>query len=566
MTTQPWTRHYDKGVSPSLKPYPEKTLVDVVRSHAEARPDRPAFYFMGEQTSWNQLEKQSNALARALVGSGLQKGERVALLMPNSPQMIVAEFAIWKAGGVVVPLNPLYTSKELHHTLNECGAVLAIVLTPFYTKVASIRARTSLRMVIAARISRDLPFMKRHLFCLLKEKKEGHRPLIDPGDSLLEDLIATGNAMNDQLQLPSPADNAIFLFSGGTTGEPKCAVCTHQSLVISGSQISAWFGVVLEPHEDIIMLNMPLFHVYAQVGIFGAAMMGGYAAALVPNPRDLDDLIKVIRRLGPAVLPGVPTLFNALLRHPRIENNHRILRSLKLCVSGAAPLLSETRKRFAGLTGGSIIDAYSLTEAMLASVLNPVLGTPREGAVGIPAPDVELKIVDPVNPALTLDSNQPGEILLRAPQLMEGYWQRHEETVKILKDGWLYTGDIGYMDEDGYLYIIDRKKDLIKPGGFQVWPREVEEVIASFPGITEAGVAGIPDSYQGEAVKAWVVVTEGFRLDTRELKEYCRDYLAPYKIPRYIEVIDSLPKTSVGKVLRRALVEQHCQASAHDDH
>ncbi len=566
MTTHPWIRHYDRGVPQSLKPYPEKTLADVVRSHAEQKPDQVAFFFMGAQTSWRELEEKSSTLAAAFVGAGLRKGERVALLMPNSPQLIIAEFAIWKAGGIVVPLNPLYTSTELVHALDECGAVMAIALSPFYSKLADIRSRTSLRIVIAARIRSDLPFLKKYLFSLLKEKKEGHCPPIMAEDCLLDDFMASGRGATVSLQRLSPDDEALFLFSGGTTGEPKCAVCTHRALLISGSQIAAWFGVVLEPREDIIMLNMPLFHVYAQVGIFGAAMMGGYTAALVPDPRNIDDLIDIIRRLRPAVLPGVPTLFNALIQHPRIRKNDTLLRSLKLCVSGAAPLLKETRQRFAALTGGSIIDAYSLTEAMLASVLNPVLGSPRDGAVGIPAPDVELAIADPDNPAVRLAPCQTGEILLRAPQLMSGYWQRDEETALVLKDGWLHTGDIGYVDEDGYLYIIDRKKDLIKPGGFQVWPREVEEVIASFPGIAEAGVAGVPDAYQGEAVKAWIVVEAGQHPDTGEITAYCREHLASYKVPRYIEVIDSLPKTSVGKVLRRALVEQHCQASAHDDH
>ncbi|MCG8341760.1 MAG: AMP-binding protein [Chlorobiales bacterium] len=558
MTAAPWIKHYDKGVPPSLEPYPLHTIVDIVRKRAVEMPESPALFFKGSSMTWGELERLSNALALALQSEGLKKGERVALLIPNSPQIIISELAIWKTGAVAVPINPLYTENELVHALNECGAEIAIVLTPFYKKIRSAMSLTGLQKVITTNIKEYLSPLKRILFTLLKEKKGGHKVTLYEGDLRLEDMIMSylGSRVPDVTTLP--ADPALFLFSGGTTGMPKCAVCTHHSIVISGMQIARWFSVVLDRADDIIMLNMPLFHVYAQVGILGAALVDEYPFVLVPNPRDLDDLVDTIKKYKPSVLPGVPTLFTALANHPSVRKDRKALESLKLCVSGAAPLLRETKKRFEDLTGGRIIDAYALTESMIGSVLTPVLGTYKEGSVGIPAPDVEIRVVDQEKGDCDVPVNEVGEVIMHAPQLMKEYWQRPDETVETIKDGWLYTGDLGYLDEDGYLFIIDRKKDVIKPGGFQVWPRDVEEVIAKHPDVREVGVAGVPDEYQGEAVKAWVVLREDARLQAEELREFCKKELTAYKVPKHISFAEGLPKSLVGKVLRRKLVEEHC--------
>jgi long-chain acyl-CoA synthetase len=304
------------------------------------------------------------------------------------------------------------------------------------------------------------------------------------------------------------------------------------------------------------MLNMPLFHVYAQAGVMAGALLGHNPMALIPNPRDLDGLLNTIKNLKPAVLPGVPTMFVALTNHPKIKETPTILRSLKLCVSGAAPLMLETKQRFESLTGGRIIEAYGLTESMIAAVFTPIWGLYKPGAVGIPSPDVELKIVDIDTGEEELPANEIGEILMRAPNLMKGYWQRPTETANTIRDGWLYTGDLGYLDEDGYLFIVDRKKDVIKPGGFQVWPRDVEEVLASHPAVAEVGVAGVPDAYQGEAIKAWVVLREGQETEVEELRDFCRERLVAYKVPKYVEFRKGLPKSMVGKILRRELIQE----------
>ncbi len=558
MRAKPWIRHYDKGVPHTLHPYPEETLVDVVRRSAVEQPQHPAMYFKGVSLSYRELDRQSDALAGALLSLGLGMGDRVALIMPNSPQMIICELGIWKAGAIAVPMNPLYTVLELEHALNECGAETVIVLTPFYEKIKRVQTVSRLKRVIATTIKEYLSPLNNILFTLLKEKKDGHRVKLHQGDHWLSALLAP-QAGAKFLPVPIRHDDpAIFLFSGGTTGNPKCVVISHQGLVMTGMQIASWFSVILEKGKDVILLNMPLFHVYAQVGIMTAALIERYPLGLVPNPRDLDDLLHTIKTLKPAVLPGVPTLFTALINHPGVKRDSSILKSLKLSVSGAAPLMLETKRRFEELTGGRIIDAYSLTESALASVFTPILGTYKHGSVGIPVPDVEVRIVDAETGLDDLVDQEVGEIIMRAPQIMKEYWQNPMETALVLRDGWLYTGDLGYLDADGYLFIVDRKKDVIKPGGFQVWPRDVEEAIAVHPAVLEVGVAGVPDPYQGEAVKAWVVLRAGHELTVDELREHCRQDLAAYKVPKHVEFTTALPKSTIGKVLRRKLVEAHC--------
>jgi long-chain acyl-CoA synthetase len=555
MVTKPWLKFYDEGVPHSLEPYPAQTLMDVLSDTVQQRPEHPCLLFQGSTLTAAELEGQSDSLAAALVNMGIQKGDRVALVLPNSPQMVVSEFGVWKAGAIAVPMNPLYTEPELEYGLKECGAETVIVLTSFYEKIKAIQARTPLQRVIATNIKEYLSPLMRFLFTVLKEKKDGHRIQLQPGDFWFGDLQLENQSAPRPAVTVAPGDPAIFLFSGGTTGTPKCAIGTHQTLVITGMQVYAWFKVVLEDWTDIIMLNMPLFHVYAQAGVMTAGFVGHCPLALIPNPRDLAGMLDTIKKIKPAVLPGVPTMYTALINHPKVQADPDILKSLKLSVSGAAPLMLETKERFETLTGGRIIEAYGLTESMIAAVFTPILGTYKPGAVGIPATDVELRVVDRDTGQTDQAPNEIGELLMRAPNLMKGYWEHPTETANAIRDGWLYTGDIGYLDEDGYMFIVDRVKDLIKPSGFQVWPRDVEEVLAAHPAVAEVGVAGVADAYQGEAVKAWVVLGEGQEITADELREYCRGELAAYKVPKHVEFRSSLPKSMVGKVLRRELVQ-----------
>ncbi|HEY65605.1 MAG TPA: long-chain fatty acid--CoA ligase [Caldilineae bacterium] len=555
MNGKPWLKSYDRGVPHTLQPYPRRTLLNVMSETAHERPDHPALLFKGARLSYGQLEWLSDAFAAALVAQGVRKGDRVALLLPNCPQALIAEFGAWKAGAIVAPLSPLYTERELEHALTECRAETAVVLTPFYAKLKALQPRTQVRQIIATNIKEYLPLLLRSLFTLLKEKKEGHRIALEPDDRWLGDLLRHhADAPRPNVQV-GPNDPALLLLTGGTTGTPKAALGTHQALLMTGMQLHAWFAPELTDWDDVIMLNMPLFHAYGAIGVLATGLIGRNPLALVPNPRDLNDMIATIRKVRPAFLPGVPTLFTALLHHPDVQAGKVDFTSIKLCISAAAPLLAETKRRFEALTGGRMVEAYALTESMLAGVITPVGGTYKEGAVGLPLPDVEIRIVDADTGQGDLPPGEVGEVLMRAPQLMMGYWQRPEETTSVLRDGWLYTGDLGYLDEDGYLYIVDRKKDVIKCGGFQVWPREVEEVIASHPAVVEVGVAGVPDALRGEVVKAWVVLRDGQQVTAHELRAYCRKRMAAYKVPRRVEFRSELPKSIVGKVLRRELRE-----------
>jgi len=549
-----WFKHYDPDVPYTLTPYPDRTLMDVLAESAKQRPSHPALLFQGKAISYGKLEHLSSVFAAALVKLGVKPGDRVALLLPNCPQIILSFFGTWEAGGTVVPLNPLYTERELEYALRESGAETIIVLTPFYKKVKAIQSNTRLRNVIATNIKEYLPPVKRMLFTLLKEKKDGHRIALQTGDFWLQNLLMKNRRLPQEYPQTKPSDPAVLLFSGGTTGTPKAALGTHHGLFIAGTQIRTWFGKLLVEWDDIIMLNMPLFHAYGLAGVLATGLVGHNKFALIPNPRDLNDLLTTIQEVKPAFLPGVPTLFNALLNHPKVKSGQVDMTSLKLCISGASSLMAETKERFERLTGGRIVEAYAMTESMLGCTVSPVLGLYKPGSIGIPLPDVEIRIVDVETGQTDLEAGQVGEILLRAPQIMQGYWNNPEETANILRDGWLYTGDIGYQDEDGYAFIVDRKKDLIKPGGFQVWPREVEEVIATHPAVIEVCVAGIPDAHYVEAVKAWIVLRPDQQVSGSELRAYCRKKLAGYKVPKFVEICESLPKSTVGKILKRELI------------
>jgi long-chain acyl-CoA synthetase len=558
-----WLQHYDDGVPHTLEPYPEQTLLDMVSDAARQRPDHPALLFKGAQISYGELERQSDVLAAALVAQGVEKGDRVALLLPNCPQFIVGQLAAWKAGAVVAPISPLFAEPEVQRNLADCGAKAVLVLTLFYERIKAVQPNTSLRCVIATNIKEYLPPHLRAAFTLLKEKKEGHRISLREGDLWLADLLRQ-YAGSSRPDVPvRPQDPALFIYTGGTTGAPKAAVGTHQALLVTGMQASTWGSSLIEDWDDIVVGNMPAFHVSGNI-ILAWALVGHLPIALIPNPKDLDDLVATIQKVRPAFLVGVPALYIALMKHPKVRAGKVDLRSIKLCLSSAAPLMVETKTRFEALTGGRIVECYGLTELMSAPVITPVHGLYKPGSVGVPMPDVEVRITHAETGFGALPQGQIGEIVIRAPQMMRGYWQRPEQTADTIREGpvpgsgerWLYTGDLGYLDEDGYLFIVDRKKDLLKPGGKQVWPREVEEAIASHPAVAEVGVWKVPDDLLGEAVKAWVVLQAGQQATAAELQDHCNIYLAGYKVPKHIAFRDSLPKTAIGKLYRRGLQQQ----------
>src|SRR2546427_822838 len=552
---RPWLAHYDDGVPATLAPYPEQTLVDIVKATAAERPRHTAAIFKGARLSYGELNGLSDGFAAWLAARGVVKGDRVALLMPNCPQVIIAQLGVWKAGAVAVPLNPLSSEEELAHALVGTGARAAVVLSRFYHKIKHLQPGTALEVVIATGIKEFLPPVLRLAYTLLKERKEGDRIALAPGDAWFQAFIRDHRAAPPRAG-PSPSDLALLMLTGGTTGLPRAAALRHQGVLIAALQLKRWFGPILKEGQDPLACVFPPFHVAGNVGILGTALVGRNPAVLIPNPRDVDDLLRTIRKARPAVLPAVPTLYNAMLAHPAVRAGKVDFSSVKLCVSGSAPLLAETKRRFEQLTGGRIIEVYSLTEACMASVGTPVMGTYKEGAVGIPLPDVDVRIVDVDDPSQEVGPGEIGEIVIEAPQLMEGYWHNPEATTEMLRNSRLYTGDLGLLDGDGYLTIVDRKKDLIKASGFQVWPREVEEVIAAHPAVAEVGVAGVPDAHSGEAVMAWVVTRKGMGLTEDEVRDHCRRHLAAYKVPKHVELREALPKSAIGKLLRRELARE----------
>ena len=563
MDNKPWLNNYDKGVPVTLQPYLQQTMIDVVRETVTLRPDHMALYFKGTKISYAQLDQLSDQFANGLIAMGIKKGDRVALVMPNIPQFVIAEFGVWKAGGVAACINPLYTEYEMEHALNECGAETVVVMTTFYNKIKNVQSKTKVKRVVAANVREYLPFIMRLLFTLAKEKKEGHRIDLQPGDFWFKDLLKQYKGSGRPSVTVSPSDNAIILFTGGTTGLSKAAVGSHEGLVISGKQIFAWFQNILKEWDDVFLTALPLFHVFANAGVQMAAFTARGGMALVPNPRDIPDVMKTIEKTGATFFPSVPTMFNAMLNHPLVKEGKVDLTSIKLCISGASALLQDTKESFEKLTGSRIVEGYALTESMMAICCTPIEGKYKVGSIGMPVPDVFVRIADVADDSkdLPLGEGNVGEIIIRAPQLMRGYWQRPDATAEMLKSGELFTGDLGYMDEDGYIFIVDRKKDVVKVSGFQVWPREVEEVLATNPKVMEVAVAGIPDARTTEAVKAWIVLQPGVAATADEMQNFCKEKLTGYKVPRYVEFRSELPKSTIGKVLRRELVKEELEKS-----
>ncbi len=562
---KPWLAHYDADVKPSVAPYPDKTLVDYLDVLAADHAAKPALLFKGATMTYGQLGAESTAFAAALAELGVRKGDRVALVLPNCPQFFVAEFGIWKAGAIVVALNPVYSERELELALAATGAETVVTLSLFYTRVKAAQPRTAVRRVIATSIKEYLPPLLRVLFTLFKEKKEGHRIDLADDDRSLPALLHRHRTSPRPAGRVAPDDRAVILSSGGTTGTPKGVVGLHRHYVASGLQLYEWTKSAKERWVDVLMLPLPLFHVYANLGAQSLALVSPNPLALVPNPRDIGDLLKTIKRVTPAFFNGIPTLYTAILNHPDVRDGKADLSSIKLCFSGAAALMAETKRQFEEKTGATILEGYSLTEGMMACCVNPVQGPKKIGSIGLPLPDVEVRIVDAEDPLRLLPANEVGEMLMRAPQHMAEYWNNPAETALALRpspDGgpWLHTGDLAYMDDDGYIFLVDRKKDLIKTSGFQVWPREIEEVIATHPAVREVSVAGVPHPMKGEAAKAWVVLKADQHVGEEDLRAFCRDRLAPYKVPGTVEFRTELPKTMVGKVLRRALVAEEAAA------
>jgi len=567
MTEKPWLANYDKGVPHTIE-IPNVPFFHFLDESARKYPDRACTIFKGAVVTFQEMNAISDHIAAALVDMGVKKGDRVGIFMPNTPQFVMAYYGILKAGGVVVATNPLYTPREIEHQASDAGIEYMFVMTNNYEKIKDAQPKTKIKKLIVTNLKETLPPVLRVLFTLASEKKKGFRIEggLRDGDIWLQDLLSKyQNASRPALEI-DPNDTALFQYSGGTTGVSKGAIALHRNLVANTLQLKSWVHTLDVGHE-VFLMAIPLFHVYGMVAGVGLAIAFGAGRVMVPDPRDLKDVLGSITKYKTTVFPGVPAMYNAINNYPDAKAGKYDLGSIKLCVSGSAPLLRETKEEFERLSGGTLVEAYGLSEAPTGTHGNPVMGANKTGSIGMPFPNMECRVVSLDDGETDLPQGEIGELVMHGPQVMKGYHNMPTETANTLrqdKNGkiWLYTGDIVRMDEDGYFYIVDRKKELIKPGGFQVWPREVEEAIADNPKVLEVGVAGIPDPYRGETVKAWVVVKPGETLTQEELKAFCKERLAAYKVPTHYEFRDELPKTTVGKILRRELVRQHKEAEA----
>ena len=566
MKDRPWVANYDKGVPASID-YPKAPLFHFLDESARKYPDRACTIFKGAVVTYKEMNAITDHIAAALVDMGVKKGDRVGMFMPNTPQFVMAYYGILKAGGVVVATNPLYTAPEIEHQASDAGIEIMFVMTNFYKTIKAAQPKTKIKKMIVTNLKESLPPLLSMLFTLAKEKKGGFRIEggLGEGDVWMKDLLAKyADAPRPALQI-DPDDTALFQYSGGTTGVSKGAVAMHRNVVANTLQIKNWMTGI-EEGKEVVLMAIPLFHVYGMVAGMNFAMASGASMVMVPNARDLKDVLDNISKFKATIFPGVPALYNGINNHPDVKAGKYNLSSIKACISGSAPLMRETKEQFEALTGGKVFEGYGLSEAPTATHCNPLDGVNKTGSIGIPLPDVDVKIINLDDGETEMGQGEIGEIIVSGPQVMKGYHNMPTETanaLRTMKDGksWLFTGDIAQMDEDGYFYIVDRKKELIKPGGFQVWPREVEEVLAAHPKIMDVGVAGIPDPYRGETVKAWIVMKPGEKVTEEELKAFCKERLAAYKVPTHYEFRDELPKTTVGKILRRELVRQHKEAA-----
>lgn len=551
-TAKPWLNLYPEEIPFHIQ-VEDKSLIDLFQEAVQLYQDKTAVHFLGKKLSFKELYEQAMALAVYLQKLGLSKGEKVAIMLPNSPQAVVSFYGALLAGGIVVQTNPLYTERELTFQLNDSNAKYIISLDLLYPKISKVKASTNLKHVIVSKIQDYLPFPKNWLYPFVQKKQNGLIVKVEHRGTnhLLSEIMKSGRESYTPISINPEEDLALLQYTGGTTGFPKGVMLTHRNLAANATMCSHWLYKCKKGEEKILGV-LPFFHVYGLTTVLILSVLQGYEMILLPK-FDVETVLKTIHKQKPTLFPGAPTIYIALLNHPNLKNYD--LSSIDSCISGSAPLPVEVQEKFEDVTGGKLVEGYGLTESSPVTHANFLWTERVSGSIGVPWPDTDAMIIS-LQTGEQAPFNEIGEIAVRGPQVMKGYWNRPEETEAVLKDGWFLTGDLGYMDERGYFYIVDRKKDMIIASGFNIYPREVEEVLYEYEKIQEAVVAGIPDPYRGETVKAYIVLKEGAVCTEEEIDTFARQHLAAYKIPRIYEFRNELPKTAVGKILRRALVEE----------
>ncbi len=544
-----WHKSYPVGVPAQIN-FERISMPEVLTRTSKRFPDVPALIYMGKKISYAALDSLVNRFAKALTAIGVKKGDTVAMLLPNIPQVVIANYAAWRIGAVASQNNPLYTERELTYQLDDADASVLVTLDLLLPRAIKVKPDTKVKHIITCHINDFLPFPKKQLFPYVK--KQMYRkvePL--PGISQFMDLMAR----YDDSPVHSEAywdEVGTLIYTGGTTGISKGVMLTHANMSCNVQQLKSWFHDLREGDGSSMLAIFPFFHSAGFTGIQNFTVWGGWTDVLVPRPEPAA-IIEQLKKFRPTFVPGVPTIFIGLLNNPAFRSLD--LSFIKGFVAGAAPLSVETINELKGLTGGDLINVYGLTEISPMGTISPWKGDIKPGTVGVPISSTDLKIVDVETGTSEMKLGESGEVCFKGPQVMKGYYKKPEETINVLKDGWLFTGDIGFLDDDGYLTIVDRKKDMIVASGFNIFPQEIDEILFSHPKVLEACTIGIPDAYRGEAPKSFVVSKPGEQLTKEELTAFCKERLAAYKVPKDIEFMTELPKSAVGKILRKELRE-----------
>jgi long-chain acyl-CoA synthetase len=567
VAARPWIRHYEQGV-PAELPIPDHPLTWLLDQTVSRYPAHTAFIYYGTKISYAQFSSLANRFAASLQRLGVKKGDRVAIALPNIPQYPIAFYGALRAGAVVVPTNPLYTEREMEHQLADSDARVLVMLDIFYPVVRAVRANTALQHIIITSAADFLPPALRTLYPLSQRKAKHPEPRLTRQELHKDPMLYSMQAGEDKpsplwsptkggievFNLPVPTtgnDLAVLQYTGGTTGLSKGAMLTHRNLLANALQTRNWNPKAQEAQE-ITLCVAPFFHSYGLTVGMNLSIRAAASMVLLPQFK-VKEVVKTIRRYRPTQLPGIPTMYIAIMRE--VGKHTEQLRSIKYCISGAAPLPAKVRMDFEEMTHGKLVEGYGLSEAAPVTHCNPLNGDIRDGSIGLPLPDIEAAILDQET-GEPVPVGEEGEIVVKGPNIMQGYWKREDETRSIFRNGWMRTGDIGKMDADGYFYVVDRAKDMIIASGFNVYPREVEEVLFQHPAVLEAAVIGVPDEYRGETVAAFVVLKPGFAADEKtraEILAFCKQELTAYKVPKILEFRESLPKSLIGKVLRREL-------------
>ena len=551
MTDHSWLKSYPEGVDWNM-PIPAKPLFTLLDDAVARFPQRPCIDFLGRVYTYGELDVLVDRAASGFQGLGVEKGTKVGLFLPNCPQFVICYYAILKAGGTVVNYSPLYSEPELLQQIedSQTDIMVTLNLTALYPKAQAVLEQSRLKLLVVGTMSEVLPFPKNWLFPLVKRRDVVRAPN-DASHVPFEELL-NNEGGHEPATIDPENDVAVLQYTGGTTGVPKGAMLTHANVFINTMQCGVWFPA-LEPGAERIMGVLPFFHVFAMTAVMNMSIHLG--AVIIMHPRfELDAVLKDVNKKKPTVFDGVPTMFGAINNHPKLQDFD--LKSIKACISGGAPLPVEVKQRFEELSGCKLVEGYGLTECSPVATCNPFSDDAKAGSIGLPMPGTVIEIVDRDDPGKVLPQGETGEICVSGPQVMAGYWRNEAATRDVITDGRLRTGDVGYTDEDGYTFIIDRIKDLILVSGFNVYPRHVEDGIYQHPAVEEVTVIGVPDEYQGQSVKAFVKPREGQALGEEELRAFLQDRLGRHEVPKHIEFRDTLPKTMIGKLSKKELVAE----------